>query len=614
MKKMQCEVCGSNEIKKVTDDIFECQSCGVQYSKGELQKLLVEITGKVKIEHSEDSENMVKRAKQFESSGDTEKAKEYYQKALDFNPDNKIASDALSKLAQDNCYIIEKNIERDEAVKKSLEYLYSCENVTPDIFANITDVTITEKYYPFVEMSADLSGQFAGVSCYKHEIPYTEYKNKQVYSNGRYHTEKEAVTKYRTEIERKPATGFFSAEACGTYSISKEFGEKTAKCAADKAGATEDFYSQLFLKAETKVSDIIRNIKNIKRLDIEKIVRDKDTSKYNNTEIEIDFKDKSWLERMGKQFIKEKVSSCQWSAKSNCPGDYSENVSYTLITEKTESRIIYIPFLLFEFKYKGKDYTVVSILNNDNFEIAAVYPADKETTENQINLEIATKKLNEGTIPGAIATLAGIVGGFLWLVGAFFSDSFTIVMYIGIAMLFLITLPCVLLAFYFNKRKKKKLDDMSQNVALQRQQVLNSLEVMYKCFMDNYSKTQNIIASSKELKNVSIVEYEFCDSISNFRELTLPSGNQLSKETKKNENQISSGNLMHFFAHFGIFPMFWWTGIFVLFFKNKAKKENGGVLSKDLKKYLKMGIIEFSLFITVFLIIIIVFLLDEYIV
>ena len=36
MKKMKCEVCGSTEIKKIDDSIFECQSCGVQYSKDEV--------------------------------------------------------------------------------------------------------------------------------------------------------------------------------------------------------------------------------------------------------------------------------------------------------------------------------------------------------------------------------------------------------------------------------------------------------------------------------------------------------------------------------------------------------------------------------------------------
>lgn len=50
MKKMQCEVCGSTEIRKVDDDTFECKSCGVQYSKDDVQKLLVEISGSVKVD------------------------------------------------------------------------------------------------------------------------------------------------------------------------------------------------------------------------------------------------------------------------------------------------------------------------------------------------------------------------------------------------------------------------------------------------------------------------------------------------------------------------------------------------------------------------------------
>ena len=78
MKKMQCEVCGGNEIKKISATIFECQSCGVQYSTEEVKKLFLEITGEVKIDRSADAENMVKRAKQFEKRGNKEKANEYH--------------------------------------------------------------------------------------------------------------------------------------------------------------------------------------------------------------------------------------------------------------------------------------------------------------------------------------------------------------------------------------------------------------------------------------------------------------------------------------------------------------------------------------------------------
>jgi len=95
MKKMQCEVCGSTEIKKVDDAIFECQSCGVQYSKEEVQKLLVELTGEVKIDRTEEIENSLKRAEQFLEKGDSSKALEYYNKVLDLDPNNEAALKAI---------------------------------------------------------------------------------------------------------------------------------------------------------------------------------------------------------------------------------------------------------------------------------------------------------------------------------------------------------------------------------------------------------------------------------------------------------------------------------------------------------------------------------------
>lgn len=43
MKKMKCEICGSIDIKKTSDDVFECQECGIQYTKAEAIKLLTEV-------------------------------------------------------------------------------------------------------------------------------------------------------------------------------------------------------------------------------------------------------------------------------------------------------------------------------------------------------------------------------------------------------------------------------------------------------------------------------------------------------------------------------------------------------------------------------------------
>lgn len=95
MKKMQCEVCGSTDIKKIDDTTFECQSCGVQYAKDEVQKLLVEVTGSVKIDRSEEIKNTLKRAENFEKEGNIQKAEQYYNAVLDLDPENERAIQRL---------------------------------------------------------------------------------------------------------------------------------------------------------------------------------------------------------------------------------------------------------------------------------------------------------------------------------------------------------------------------------------------------------------------------------------------------------------------------------------------------------------------------------------
>ena len=45
MKKIQCEVCGSNDISKTDDNVFECQYCGTKYT---LEQARVLFSGEVK--------------------------------------------------------------------------------------------------------------------------------------------------------------------------------------------------------------------------------------------------------------------------------------------------------------------------------------------------------------------------------------------------------------------------------------------------------------------------------------------------------------------------------------------------------------------------------------
>lgn len=147
MKKMQCEVCGSTDIKKIDDSIFECQSCGVQYSKDEVQKLLVEITGSVKIDRSEEIENAFKRAETFEQEGDLKTAEQYYNAVLDLDPENERAIQRLEYIRKEsakpqNIYILEKNLSAEESFDTFLQKLKTLKNIAPDIYKEIDIICV----------------------------------------------------------------------------------------------------------------------------------------------------------------------------------------------------------------------------------------------------------------------------------------------------------------------------------------------------------------------------------------------------------------------------------------------------------------------------------------
>lgn len=82
MKRLQCEICGSTAIKKVDESTYECMSCGIRYDKDDVKKLLVELTGSVQIDHSDEVENHIRRAKQLEAAGNLRDAVKHYNTRL----------------------------------------------------------------------------------------------------------------------------------------------------------------------------------------------------------------------------------------------------------------------------------------------------------------------------------------------------------------------------------------------------------------------------------------------------------------------------------------------------------------------------------------------------
>lgn len=85
MQKIKCEMCGSGELVK-KDGYFVCQNCGTKYTIEEAQKLIVE--GTVKIDESEDLQNLYKIARRAQEENNFELCAKYYEQIYKKNPDD----------------------------------------------------------------------------------------------------------------------------------------------------------------------------------------------------------------------------------------------------------------------------------------------------------------------------------------------------------------------------------------------------------------------------------------------------------------------------------------------------------------------------------------------
>lgn len=85
MKPLVCEMCGSSDLMK-TDGVFVCQSCGTKYSVEEAKKMMiagtVKVAGTVKIDKSEELENLYKLARRARETNDFSQAAKYYDLIL----------------------------------------------------------------------------------------------------------------------------------------------------------------------------------------------------------------------------------------------------------------------------------------------------------------------------------------------------------------------------------------------------------------------------------------------------------------------------------------------------------------------------------------------------
>lgn len=449
MKKMQCEVCGSREIKKINDTTFECQSCGIQYDKAEVQKLLVEITGEVKIDHSADIANTLQRAEQFLNDGDIEKAQEYYNRVLDLDPDNALALEAINKISEtinskleseqkkekarsSKVKILKHTISPDEGVSCFLRTLKNAPEITPDIYKEIEIMSVTQNYYPFTAVKKQYSGTYEGVACYRKRVPYTDYETKKDYHNknqdGTYKEVQVAVTKYREEIERQNVNGTFIVDHFGAFSVGEKLSKVFTEITPSKydASVSNDSYHDEVLN-----DDIQRNLYNdaiLKQLE-NHVENNYNALKSGFTDISTSEKsdvdgiailsgdsDNGWINRIDDVFKKESKIKAENTAASLMPGDFHEDAHCTWREKSSNEETFYLPIQIIEYAYRGKFYYSAIILSSGN-NIVCSYPCitTVKSAENEAEKAILTAKRKP--FPPFLIVLYGF--GIISLIAAF---------------------------------------------------------------------------------------------------------------------------------------------------------------------------------------------------
>ena len=89
MKALTCEMCGSTNLIK-EGGVFVCQSCGTKYSVEEAKKMMVEgtvdVKGTVKVDTSDELNNLYEIARRAKDSDNSENATKYYDMILVKDP------------------------------------------------------------------------------------------------------------------------------------------------------------------------------------------------------------------------------------------------------------------------------------------------------------------------------------------------------------------------------------------------------------------------------------------------------------------------------------------------------------------------------------------------
>ena len=412
MKKMQCEVCGSTEIKKISDGTFECQSCGVQYSTAEVRQLLVEISGKVKIDHSEEVENNIKRAEQFAQAGNTTKAAEYYNAALDMDASNEVAQQGIKEIEEqqelEDYYIVEPDVDPQENVKNFFKQLAATQNIACDIYKEIAIKSVTEKYMPFFFMKAKYRADWTAIACHIYYENQTVYKERYDSTLGR--RVKEPVTEKVERVNRVPRSGshIFSTQelALASNNLSTLFNVETDTLKRDLISAFETQQDEKY------------GTYDVHKLNPRDVQKTGDQCTYKNMALDIQTSGSIYSDKK-KKMAERATERVAPEITSSIGGDYYENLNATRHTLSESVVCVCIPVQIIEYTYKGKNYAALSDLLSYTSTMPLIYPCDTELAtaleglETQKEVSQKTPCMRGGLVTAFLGFVVLFLGIFL---------------------------------------------------------------------------------------------------------------------------------------------------------------------------------------------------------
>lgn len=543
MKKMQCETCGSTQIKKISEDLFECQHCGVQYSNDEAKGLLVEITGSVKIDHSDEVENAIKRGEQFENAGDVTRAMEYYDRALDMDADNEDAlyrSQNASELKSlEKYYIIEPTIDPAENIENFLKQLAVTETIACDIYKEISINSVTEKYNTFFFIKNNCKCDWSATICYRRFEEVTVFEKR--YDANLRRDIKTPVTKKVERIDRVPRSGTYSYSSNGLVFASDTINQRINQ---NYRVAAESVLENFETLQDEKYFSY-----SAKKIDARKVTKENDKFFYNGYELDLRI-DKNLCNTKNSLILERADQIAADNVIREVGGDFSEGWSATRAVTSHSVSYICIPVQIIEYNYKGQNFVAVSDLVSRKTSMPLTFPCDKELADAKNALKrdnTKTKKMPSIFVAGITVMVVDLLYIFLLFladtlmgrnVPKFLNLSSFPFTCIFIMLAILVTAITLMIIGGAQLHKLKK--DFNSNFLKQRTKLyiprMIALSAGYEAFFKEYSGVTTVedAAKSANTKGMSISDtYMKLSSAGDLKEFSLYSEDELPSEDKE---------------------------------------------------------------------------------